>query len=133
VLVLVSLATLDPALAARLEPGASSPALRLAAIRNLSRAGVWVGVNLSPLLPGVNDSEVDALADAAAQAGAHALCWQGRLADAASHFDMQARLAQLREAHGWAHELPALDTSQFRPPAAPVVEASAVQRQKSLF
>ncbi|MEY2689143.1 MAG: hypothetical protein RL375_3341 [Pseudomonadota bacterium] len=133
VLVLVSLATLDDRLSTRLEPGASTPAQRLAAIRTLSRSGVWVGLNLSPLQTGVNDSEVEAMADAAAQAGARALRWRGRLADDVAHAEMIARLDMTRADHGLSADLPALDTSHFTPPKAPDVPLDPARGQKSLF
>lgn len=66
----VSLTTLDPGLAAIMEPRASSPASRLAAIRELSRAGVPVTVMTAPIIPRINDHEIPALLEAAAEAGA---------------------------------------------------------------
>lgn len=69
-LVLVSLMTLDAALARQLEPQASAPAQRLAAIRALARAGVPVGVNLSPLVPLLSEPEIEPIIAAAARAGA---------------------------------------------------------------
>lgn len=68
--VYLSLTTLDPALTSRLEPRASLPAHRLAAISALRRAGVPVGVLVSPVIPGLNDHEIPALLQAAAEAGA---------------------------------------------------------------
>lgn len=66
----VSLTTLDAGLAAKMEPRASSPAARLAAIRELSRAGVPVTVMTAPIIPRINDHEIPALLEAAAGAGA---------------------------------------------------------------
>lgn len=68
--VALSITTLDPRLARHLEPRASPPARRLAAVRELSDAGIPVTVMLAPLIPGLNDHEVPALLDAAAAAGA---------------------------------------------------------------
>lgn len=68
--VYLSLTTLDPALTTRLEPRASLPAHRLAALAVLRRAGVPVGVLVSPVIPGLNDHEIPALLQAAAKAGA---------------------------------------------------------------
>jgi DNA repair photolyase len=133
VLVLMSLATLDDTLSARLEPGASTPSQRLAAMRSLARAGVWVGLNLSPLHPGVNDSEIEALADAAAQAGAAALRWRGRLADETAHADILARLDAARAEHGLSADLPTLGVSHFTPPRAPEMNLDPARGQKSLF
>jgi DNA repair photolyase len=66
----VSITTLDPALAAKMEPRASSPRDRLHAVRELSRAGIPVTVMIAPIIPGLNDHEVPALLDAAREAGA---------------------------------------------------------------
>jgi len=66
----VSLTTLDNELAAKMEPRASSPAGRLLAIRELSKAGIPVRVMTAPIIPGLNDRELPALLKAAAEAGA---------------------------------------------------------------
>lgn len=66
----ISLTTLDSDLARKLEPRASSPKMRLEAIRLLHEAGVPVGVSTAPIIPGLNDSEIPALIDAARAAGA---------------------------------------------------------------
>jgi DNA repair photolyase len=66
----VSLTTLDDRLRRKLEPRASSPRARLAAIEALARAGVPVGVMVAPIIPGLTDHEVPALVQAAARAGA---------------------------------------------------------------
>ena len=66
----VSLTTLDNSLASAMEPRASSPQARLDAIRQLTAAGVPVTVMTAPILPGVNDREIPALLEAAAEAGA---------------------------------------------------------------
>lgn len=66
----VSLTTLDTDLGGRMEPRASRPAARLEAIRQLSAAGIPVGVLVAPVIPGLTDHEVPALLDAAAAAGA---------------------------------------------------------------
>ncbi len=68
--VFISLTTLDSSLAAKLEPRASLPHHRLAAIESLSRAGVPVGALMAPVIPGLTDHEIPALLAAAAQAGA---------------------------------------------------------------
>lgn len=68
--VCVSVTTLDRALARRLEPRAASPDRRLETIRHLSQAGVPVAVLASPMIPGLNDHELDAILQAAAEAGA---------------------------------------------------------------
>ncbi len=66
----ISITSLDTDLARRLEPRASSPTMRLAAIRALSEAGVPVGVSIAPIIPGLNDSEIPAIFEAARAAGA---------------------------------------------------------------
>ncbi len=70
VVVYVSLTTLDAELTPKLEPRASLPQMRLAAIRTLHAAGVPVGVMLAPMIPGLNDHELPNLLAAAAAAGA---------------------------------------------------------------
>jgi DNA repair photolyase len=66
----ISITTLDASLASRLEPRASRPAHRLAAIRTLAEAGVPVGVLVAPVIPGLNEHEIPAILAAAAEAGA---------------------------------------------------------------
>jgi DNA repair photolyase len=66
----MSVTTLDGDLAGRLEPRATQPAGRLAAITALADAGVLVGVLMAPVIPGLNDHELPALLQAAADAGA---------------------------------------------------------------
>lgn len=66
----LSVTTLDPDLAGKLEPRASRPAARLRAIRELSAAGIPVGVLVAPVIPGLNAHEVPAILAAAAEAGA---------------------------------------------------------------
>lgn len=67
---LLSITTLDPELARELEPRASSPRMRLEAIRTLAAAGVPVGVSVAPVIPGLNDHEIPAIIAAAAESGA---------------------------------------------------------------
>ncbi len=66
----ISLTTLDGELAKTLEPRASTPGRRLAAIRELSAAGVPVRVLTAPIIPGLTEHELPALLSAAAEAGA---------------------------------------------------------------
>jgi DNA repair photolyase len=66
----LTVTTLRPRLARLLEPRAPRPDLRLAAIKQLREAGLNVGVSASPLLPGITDGELEALASASKQAGA---------------------------------------------------------------
>ena len=66
----ISITTLDPVLARALEPRAASPARRLAALRELREAGIPAGVMASPMIPGVNDAELESILEQAAAAGA---------------------------------------------------------------
>jgi DNA repair photolyase len=68
--VAVSVTTLDGDLAKALEPRASPPARRLAAVRELSAAGIPVIVMMAPVIPGLTDHEMPAIFAAAAEAGA---------------------------------------------------------------
>jgi DNA repair photolyase len=68
--VYVSLTTLDPALARAMEPRAASPQRRLRTIETLTRAGIPVGVSVSPVIPFLNEPELERLLEAAAAAGA---------------------------------------------------------------
>lgn len=68
--VFVSITTLDSELAAKMEPRASLPQHRLAAIRAMHAAGVPVGVMVAPVVPAVTDHEMARILEAAAEAGA---------------------------------------------------------------
>ena len=68
--VMLSITTLDDDLACAMEPRASRPARRLAAIRELTAAGIPSGVMVAPIIPGLTDHEVPAILAAAAKAGA---------------------------------------------------------------
>ncbi len=68
--VAISITTLDGDLAKALEPRASSPTRRLAAVRELSAAGIPVRVLMAPIIPGLTEHEIPALLAAAADAGA---------------------------------------------------------------
>lgn len=69
-LVALSLPTLDPGLARRLDPRAPRPEKRLAAMRALSAAGVPVMVNVSPIIPGLTDPEIETILARARENGA---------------------------------------------------------------
>lgn len=66
----LSITTLDADLARRLEPRVPVPARRLKAIERLAKAGVQVRVMVSPVIPGLTDTEVEAVLRTAAAAGA---------------------------------------------------------------
>src|SRR3569623_2107005 len=64
--VAVSVTTLDPKLARRLAPRAATPPKRLEALKQLSDAGIPTTVMVAPVLPALNDSEIERILDAAA-------------------------------------------------------------------
>ena len=68
--VYVSITTLDPALARVMEPRAAAPQRRLQTIARLAQAGVPVGVSVSPVIPFLNEPELERVLEAAAAAGA---------------------------------------------------------------
>jgi len=68
--VYLSLTTLDTNLRGVMEPRTSPPASRLAAMRELTQAGVPVGVLVAPVIPGLTDHEMPSLLATAAEAGA---------------------------------------------------------------
>lgn len=120
----ISLTTLDGDLCRRMEPRAPGPARRLATIRRLTSAGIPVRVMTSPLIPGLTDHELEAMLEAARDAGAEAASWimlrlPGEVAGlwedwlAENAPGRAARiLARLREMHGgmlydarWNHRM----------------------------
>jgi DNA repair photolyase len=68
--VYLSITTLDAGLARILEPRAAAPHRRLETIKALVEAGIPVGVSVSPLIPFINEPELERILDAAAKAGA---------------------------------------------------------------
>jgi DNA repair photolyase len=68
--VALSVTTLDRMLARTMEPRASTPTKRLEAIRQLSDAGVPASVMVAPIIPGLNDPEMERILDSASAAGA---------------------------------------------------------------
>jgi DNA repair photolyase len=110
----LSVTTLDNTLARRMEPRAATPDRRLGAITALSQAGVPAGVLAAPMIPGLNDAELEKIMERAAKAGArcagyvllrlpHELremfeAWLG------AHYPERARhvLALIRETRGGA-------------------------------
>ncbi|HEX5845840.1 MAG TPA: PA0069 family radical SAM protein [Rhodoplanes sp.] len=67
--VAISVTTLDATLARVMEPRAPTPARRLAALRALAAAGVPASVMVAPVIPAINDPEIERILDAAAAAG----------------------------------------------------------------
>jgi len=67
--VALSVTTLDPKLARVMEPRASTPAKRLEALQKLSEAGVPTTVMVAPVIPAINDAEMERILDSAAAVG----------------------------------------------------------------
>lgn len=70
--VCVSITTLDRTLARKLEPRATSPHRRLQILEKLSKAGIPTRVSISPIIPALNEEELDAIVAAAANVGVSA-------------------------------------------------------------
>ena len=68
--VYVSVTTLDRDLARTLEPRAATPQRRIATIRTLAEAGIPTGVMVAPIIPAINDAEIEDILAAVARAGA---------------------------------------------------------------
>ncbi len=68
--VAVSVTTLDASLSRRMEPRAPTPSRRLDTIRRLAEAGIPVTVLVAPIVPSINDHEIEAILEAAHRAGA---------------------------------------------------------------
>lgn len=120
----ISVTTLDDGLSRRMEPRVPRPARRLATIRALAEAGVPVRVMVSPVVPGLTDTELERILAAAQEAGARSASWimlrlpqevsplwQAWLAE---HYPNRAAkvMARLREMHGgkdydarWGHRM----------------------------
>jgi DNA repair photolyase len=73
--VTITLVTLDDELAKKLEPRAASPVRRLHVLRELVKAKVPVSVNIAPVIPGLTDTELPAIMQAIADAGATRASW----------------------------------------------------------
>lgn len=74
IMIYLSITSLNPELIRVMEPRTSLPVLRLKAVEELAKAGVPVGVNVAPLIPGLTDHELPAILKSAADAGAQ---WAG--------------------------------------------------------
>ncbi len=68
--VCLSITTLDADLVRVMEPRTSRPERRLEAIKRLTDAGIWAGVNVAPVIPGLTDHEMPAILERARDAGA---------------------------------------------------------------
>ncbi|WP_102110492.1 PA0069 family radical SAM protein [Oceaniglobus roseus] len=108
----ISVTTLDATLSRRLEPLVPAPARRLKAIEALAKAGCPVRVMVSPVIPGLTDTEVEAILQSARDAGAVAASWimlrlplevSGLFVDwLRAHYPDRASkvMSRLREMHG---------------------------------
>jgi DNA repair photolyase len=70
--VMISITTLDESLRRKMEPRTATAAQRLLVIEKLAEAGIPVGVMAAPIIPGLNDHEIPAILEQAAQKGASA-------------------------------------------------------------
>ena len=68
--VAVSVTTLDPALARKMEPRAAAPEKRLETIERLAAAGIPIGVMVAPVIPAINDEEIETILTRAHARGA---------------------------------------------------------------
>ena len=68
--VAISITTLDNDLKTKLEPRTASPSARLRTVRELAAANVPVGIMMAPVIPAINDSEIERVVARSAQAGA---------------------------------------------------------------
>ncbi|QDL90892.1 PA0069 family radical SAM protein [Paroceanicella profunda] len=110
--VALSITTLDSSLARKMEPRAATPTVRLRAITALTKAGCPTGVMMAPVIPGLNDHEIETVLAAAAGAGATSAGWvalrmplevQGLFAEwlREAYPDRAAKvLGMVRELHG---------------------------------
>ena len=108
----ISLTTLDPVLARRMEPRAPGPERRLEVIRRLTSAGIPVRIMAAPIIPGLSDPELEAILQAGQKAGAQAASYislrlplevSGLFQDwLATHYPDRAAkvMARVRELHG---------------------------------
>ena len=67
---MISITTQDRHLARAMEPRAPAPEKRFAALASLARAGIRTGIMLGPMIPGLNDSELESIMERAADMGA---------------------------------------------------------------
>ena len=67
--VALSVTTLDPKLARVMEPRAATPPRRLDTLRELAQAGVPTSVMVAPIIPAINDAEIERILDAASAIG----------------------------------------------------------------
>ncbi len=103
-----TITTLDEAVQKKFEPGGSSPAERLSALKELAKDGIPAWIFIGPVLPGITENEIENIVAAAAKAGAKSVMWDrlrprpgfGMKAEYAS--DIGARIRAACEANGVA-------------------------------
>ena len=66
----LSITSLDPHLSRIMEPRAATPSKRLAAVKQLNDAGIPTGVMVAPILPAINDHEIERIVEASVECGA---------------------------------------------------------------
>ncbi len=121
----VSVTTLIPSLARTMEPRASTPAKRLSAIRSLTDAGIPVRIMAAPMIPGINDHELEKILTTGADLGARYAAYtllrvpleiEGLVREwLEEHFPTKAEkvFSHLRGAHGDAEHPNRAYNSQF--------------------
>jgi DNA repair photolyase len=73
--VALSVTSLDPVLSGKLEPRASAPAKRLAALEKLAAAGVSAHVSVAPIIPAITDEFIEGILEEAAARGVKSASW----------------------------------------------------------
>jgi DNA repair photolyase len=91
----ISITTLDHSLSRILEPRAASPARRLRTVRTLAAAGIPVTVNVAPIIPFINEPEIERVLESAAEAGA----WQAHYTVLRLPWEVAPLFMQWLEAH----------------------------------
>ncbi len=91
----ISITTLEHSLSRILEPRAASPARRLRTVRALAAAGIPVSVNVAPVIPFINEPEIEHVLQAAAEAGA----WQAHYTVLRLPWEVAPLFMQWLEAH----------------------------------
>ena len=71
----ISITTLDSSLSRAMEPRASAPHSRLKAVSSLSQSGIPITIFVAPVIPGLNDHEIEMILETSAQAGARRAEW----------------------------------------------------------
>ena len=113
--VALSVTTLDPQLARVMEPRAATPARRLDALARLAAAGVPASVMVAPVIPALNDAEIERILDATAAVGV-------REAGHGCRCD-RSRLRAATPSPGSARSVPRMVDREFSRSLSPRVQA----------